>query len=382
MLIVADENIPRIRECLEGVGEVRLMHGRQMTNADLSNANALLVRSITRVDRELLRNTPVRFVATATIGTDHLDKVWLEETGIQWRSAAGCNARSVAEYITTALLELAVRHELPLRGKTLGIIGRGNTGGGVEALAPALGLKLVFNDPPLERKGTEGPWTGLDDLVAASDFITCHVPLNRTGPDQTLHLIDRRRLQRMKPEAFLINASRGPVVDNAALLTALDDSAIAGTVLDVWENEPHIMWPLLDRVEIGTPHIAGYSAEGKFNGTLMVVRALREHFQLPQRELPSLPPVDKGVINPAVGAASREETLLSIMRQTWNINKDDDRLRTVAQKTEQQRGSDFDRLRREYPVRREFSNYSVRANQLDESIVKTLKTLGFKCFQD
>ncbi len=379
MLIVADENIPRVRECLDGTGEVRLLHGRKMTRADLAEADALLVRSITPVGRELLDGTSVRFVATATIGTDHLDTGWLDAQGIAWTSAAGCNARSVAEYVVAALLEVSVRHDLSLDGRTLGIVGCGNTGGGVAKLAPALGLNLLRSDPPLERAGAAGPWTALDDLIAESDFVTCHVPMNRTGADSTLHLVDSRQLGRMKPGAFLLNASRGAVVDNAALLDALNEGRIAGAVLDVWEGEPNIMLPLLERADLGTPHIAGYSAEGKYNGTLLVVRALLDHFGLPPRDLPGLPPVGNGAGRPVVEGTTAEATLNAVVRSTWDIREDDKRLRQSFDLPEGERGAYFDRLRKEYPVRREFANHSVDTSGLDERTAGILRALGFAC---
>lgn len=375
MLIVADENIPGIRECLAGVGDVRLLAGRAMKRDDLMGADALLVRSVTNVNAELLQGTGVRFVATATIGTDHLDIPWLDAAGIAWRSAAGCNARSVVEYVVAALLEVAVDRGTALAGRTLGIVGRGNIGSRLAATAPVLGLRVLVNDPPLQRAGVRDDWQTLETVLAESDFLTFHVPLVRAGEDCTIRLLDEQRLARMKRTAVVVNSSRGKVVDNAALLAALSRGTVAGAVMDVWENEPGISAGLLARSGIGTPHIAGYSAEGKYNGTLIVARALFEHFGLPQRELPALPSVENNVVHAPTNPASFEEELRDIVRATWSIREDDARLRAILGMPESERAAHFDRLRKTYPVRREFANWRVQG--ASDAAVTVLRGLGF-----
>src|SRR5690606_27090310 len=247
---------------------------------DLRDADALIVRSVTRVDRALLDGTPVRFVGTATVGVDHVDRAYLAEAGIGFASSAGCNSRSVVEYVITVLLEIAVAHDITLAGKTLGIVGHGNIGSRLAKVAPILGLNVLVNDPPLERAGHPGPFITLEHLLQHSDFVTFHVPKITTGPDRTIGLIDSARLAAMKPTAWLINGSRGDVVVGDDLKSALAARRIAGAVLDVWEGEPAIDRELMDAVFLATPHIAGYSMEGKMNGTTMMHDAAAAHFQL------------------------------------------------------------------------------------------------------
>jgi erythronate-4-phosphate dehydrogenase len=309
LTIVADENIPQVANAFEGIATIRLVNGRGLRREALEGADALLVRSVTRVDGHLLAGSSIQFVGTATIGTDHVDRAYLASSGIGFASAKGSNANSVAEYVVAALLEIAAHTGTELGGRTLGIVGRGNIGSRVAKYAPLLGLRVLMSDPPLERAGECGPWTPLPSLLRESDFVTFHVPLNRDGADRTLHLIGGGELAVLKPGAWLINTSRGPVVDNAALLGALEGGHLGGAVLDVWEGEPDIMRPLLERCLIGTPHIAGYSIDGKLNGTRMMHAAVLRHFGLEGAWEPETPPVPR----PAV-AAEGTDSLRSAVR--------------------------------------------------------------------
>lgn len=375
MLIVADENIPGIRECLAGVGDVRLLAGRSISRDDVRDADALLVRSVTKVGAPLLDGSRVRFVGTATIGVDHLDAAWLDANGVAWRSAAGCNARSVVEFVVAALLEIACEHGIALAGKTLGIVGRGNIGSRLAKTAPALGLRVLVNDPPLERAGVADAWVPLERLLEESDFVTFHVPLVRAGTDRTIGLIGAERLARMKRTAWLLNTSRGDVVGNAALLDALRAKAIAGAALDVWESEPAISADLQRTVFLGTPHIAGYSAEGKYNGTTIVARALMEHFGLPPRAMPELPTVANNVVVAPSAALTVEHAVRDVVRATWSIREDDARLRATLNLGDAERAAEFDKLRKTYPVRREFANWRVRGGAPEARAI--LSGLGF-----
>jgi erythronate-4-phosphate dehydrogenase len=317
------------------MGTVQFIPGRQMSAAAVRDADALLVRSVTPVNAALLDGSAVKFVATATIGTDHVDAEYLSNRGIGFASAAGSNANSVAEYVVAALLELAYRQKFHLRDKTIGIVGVGNVGSRVVRYAKALEMRVLQNDPPRQQAEGLPDFVSLERVLGEADIVTVHVPLLETT---------RRMFHRSNLEGFiLINTARGPVVDNRALLKAIDGDRLGGCVLDVWENEPNILPELLDVVDIGTPHIAGYSLDGKVNGTRMIYEAACRHF--------GVEPVWKPVL-PAPLAVDLTGELRDVVRRMYDISADDAALRANI------RG--FDKLRAEYPVRREFQTYGFR----------------------
>ena len=254
--IVADENISLAREAFSTLADIVLLPGREIHRQHLRHADALLVRSITAVNRALLHKTDVQFVGTATIGTDHLDTDFLTEAGIAFASAAGSNANAVAEYVFTAIAHSAVEKGLTLPGSSIGIVGVGHIGGRVKKLAQALGMQVLLCDPPLQRRTGSAGYLSLEQLFEA-DFLTLHVPLNLTGIDKTHHLLDHRILHKLRPDVVLINTSRGAVIDNSALLEWADRHPQATLILDVWENEPVLDMRLLERTNWSTPHIAG-----------------------------------------------------------------------------------------------------------------------------
>jgi erythronate-4-phosphate dehydrogenase len=270
MKIAVDRNMPLAQEAFATLGEVQVVDGRSLQSKDIRNTTILAIRSTTKVQAALLDGTDVRFVGTATIGTDHLDIPYLEKQNIKWVYSPGCNARSVAEYITAALLHLAITYNQPLKDQTLGIIGVGNVGSRVAAQAEALGMRVLLNDPPRARTEDAQAFCELSMLLHESDYITMHVPLANDGQDPTFHMVNETFLARMKPTAFFINAARGAIVQTPALIKALQHATIRAAVLDTWEGEPAISPELLERATIATPHIAGHSFEGKVNGTLMV----------------------------------------------------------------------------------------------------------------
>ncbi len=377
--IIADENIPCVREAFSHLGKVRLLSGRAITRESLLDANILLVRSITPVNAKLLQNTAIRFVATATIGTDHVDTAYLEQQGITFASAAGSNANSVAEYVAAALVHHAVKHGLSLEQLTLGVVGVGHIGSRVERMAATLGMRVLLNDPPLARQTRDPKYLPLNALMEA-DVITLHTPLTHAGEDATFHLFDAARLQAMKRGSVLINTCRGPVVDNAALKAALQSGYLAATILDVWENEPNIEVELLRMVEIGTPHIAGYSLDGKLNGTYQIYLAACEFLGVaPQWRLETaLPPVDQPLIPLSLADRRIEEILQSAIQPAYDITADDRRLRACLEMPPEERGRYFDGLRRDYPVRREFHNYLVELSGEGLAFTPQLKALGFR----
>ncbi len=261
MKIIADENIPFVAECFSSIGEVEVVPGREITPGVVADADVLLVRSITPVSADLLAPSKVRFVGTATIGFDHIDIEYLSQNKIGFASAPGSNANSAAEYVIAAMLNIGKRHSIDLEGKSIGIIGVGNVGGRVAKKASALGMKLLLNDPPLHRQTGAPKYLSIEKLFDC-DFVTLHTPLTFEGEDKTFHLADDKFFKSLKKGCIFINASRGGVVDSSALKAAIEESRLNATVLDVWENEPDIDVELLEMVDIGTPHIAGYSLDG------------------------------------------------------------------------------------------------------------------------
>ncbi len=235
MKIVADGNIPFVEECFSSIADVVVVPGREIGRDIMAGADVLLVRSITKVDEGLLGGGSVKFAATATIGTEHVDRQYLADAGIGFASAPGCNANSVAEYVVAALLALGKKHRFTLAGKSIGIVGVGNVGGLVEAKTRALGMKPVLNDPPLGRRTGLKKYLPLNALMGC-DFVTMHTPLTFEGIDKTFHLADEKFFGALKEGAFFINTARGGVADTAGIKNALASGRLAGAVLDVWAS--------------------------------------------------------------------------------------------------------------------------------------------------
>jgi erythronate-4-phosphate dehydrogenase len=363
--ILADENIPFAREAFGKLGEVRLTHGRQIAHADLADVDLLVVRSITRVDAALLAGTPVRFVGSATSGADHVDAAALADLGVTLRVALGCNAKAVAEYMAAAWLTLAkLRHET-LAGRRVGVIGVGHVGSLVVEMARVLGMEPVLNDPPKARETGGGGYRPLHDLYDC-DIITCHTPLTFDGPDPTYRLIGEAFFERLKPGAWFCNAGRGEVLHEAALHRALDGRGLDAAVLDVWEDEPRIDGRLLARVDIGTPHVAGYSLEGKLNGTAMIYEAACAYLgtEPSWSAASAAPPRPAGLPLPGFAEGDRIHArldrkglagLADRVAACYPILRDDEALRKTVGASAEERGRAFDNLRKTYPVRREYS---------------------------
>ena len=278
--IIADDKIPFLRGALEPFAEVSYLQPSQITKNVVKDADALIVRTRTKCNADLLDQSSVKFIATATIGFDHIDVAYCESNGIKWINAPGCNSSSVQQYLASALLTLARQKEIQLDSKTIGIVGVGNVGRKVEKIAKIFGMKVLLNDPPRERKEGSEKFVSLDYLLHNSDIITFHVPLNKSGEDKTFHLADSNFFEKFNNNKIFINTSRGEVVDTVSLKNAVKNKTVKACVLDVWENEPQIDKELLNLVDISTPHIAGYSVEGKANGTAACVNALNDFFSL------------------------------------------------------------------------------------------------------
>ena len=378
MRLLADENIPLLEPFFANFGEIRRLPGRAIDRAAVMDADALLVRSVTRVDRALLEGSPVKFVGTCTIGTDHLDLDWFAAAGIAWSSAPGCNARGVVEYVLGALLDLAERHGVELASLTYGVVGAGQVGGRLVELLRGLGWNVLVCDPPRQaREG--GDFVDLAEIVRRCDAISLHTPLTREGEHATWHLLDAARLAQLKPGCWLINASRGAVVDNPALKARLQGGADLEAVLDVWEGEPQADVELAALCRLATPHIAGYSLDGKLRGTEQIYRAFCAWRAVaPTVELGQLlPPAWLGelVLHEQADPAW---ALATVCRAVYDPRRDDADFRRSLQGDAEQRRAGFDALRKHYPMRRELPELTVRVTGAAERLRRQLAALGVR----
>jgi len=379
MKIIADTNIPFVEDCFSAIGDVTLVSGREITAELVKDADILLVRSITKVNEELLGGSSVKFAATATIGMDHIDREYLDRSGIGFSSAPGSNANSVAEYVVAALLALGKKYKFLLEGKSIGIVGVGNVGSKVAVKAAALGMKVVLNDPPLKRQTGDDKYRPLEEVLEC-DFVTMHTPLTVDGEDKTYHLADEKFFASMKTGSFFFNSSRGGVHDTDALKAVLESKGIAGAVLDVWENEPGIDNELLLKVDLSTPHIAGYSYDGKVAGMIMIYEAACRYFGLEIAHsiddfLPA-PEIAEIAVDPSAGD---EQTIIhDTVQSIYVINRDDFNTREILIVEPEGRAKWFDDLRKNYPVRREFQNTHVVIGDKGSELARKLGGIGFK----
>jgi len=378
MRIVADENIPLLDAFFEGFGEIHRYPGRTIDRAAVAEADILLVRSVTQVSRELLEGSPVRFVGTCTIGTDHLDLDYFAQTGIQWSSAPGCNARGVVDYVLGSLLTLAEIEGADLRQRTYGVIGAGQVGGRLITVLRGLGWNVLVCDPP--RQAAEGgDYVSLDEIIQRCDVISLHTPLTKIGDMPTWHLFDRARLEQLKHGTWLINAARGPVVDNGALREVLLAREDLQAVLDVWEKEPHVDVELAELCVIGTPHIAGYSLDGRQRGTEQIYQALCAHLgKTPQLSLSDLLPKPWLAQVTLDAATDPMWALIMLCRGVYDPRRDDaDFRRSLVGDASSQRLA-FDGLRKHYPPRREIEGLPVSIDGESDVLRKVIAALGCK----
>ena len=346
MKIVVDDKIPFIREAISQIStDVIYKPGIAISPDDIHDADALIIRTRTRCDEALLKGSKVSFIATATIGYDHLDIEYLKRTHITWTNCPGCNANSVGQYIHSCLLLLEKEKGYDLSKTTVGLVGVGHVGHAViEAIRP-LGVQILLNDPPqkeaLRKAGKPHEFfLKMEELQEKCDIISFHTPLITKGPYPTFHLANKTFFNALKKQPIIINTSRGAVVDNTDVLQALKDGIIRDAIIDTWENEPNINQELLNLIYIGTPHIAGYSADGKDNATRMALTALCNHFHLPvtfQIRVPQLPEEELP-----------ESNLTETERALVLYNPHTDSLKLKSHPTM------FEELRGNYPLRREF----------------------------
>lgn len=375
MKILADAHIPYLKGIAEQFGEVEYLPGNQFTKEAISDKHALIVRTVTHFGKDILEGTGVKLICSATIGFDHIDTRYCDAAGIAWRTAPGCNATSVEQYVTASLLYLADKYGFSLKEKSIGIIGVGNVGSKVETACRKLGMRVLLNDPPREERevgqksgGMEkSVFVDLETVKKEADIITLHTPLTKSGKHKTYHLADEYFFDTLDKKPFVFNSCRGSVVDNHAMKKALKTGKITGTVIDCWENEPDIDRELLQMADIATPHIAGYSADGKWTATKMSLENLNEFFELDvypiklmQLPQPNNPVIDLREVELDYQLAYAVWQTYNPMMETMNLKADPDK---------------FYWFRSNYPLRREYGAYKVK--NADSRVVPILKQLGF-----
>jgi erythronate-4-phosphate dehydrogenase len=372
MKFIIDDKIPYIKGALEPFGEVIYLPGAKTTPEVVKDADVLITRTRTICNEKLLKGSKVKFIATATIGFDHIDTRYCEKAGIIWTNAPGCNSKSVEQYIASALFVLSQKLNFALKGKTIGVVGVGQVGSKVAKVCEIFGMKVLLNDPPRAR--AEGPeqFVSLERIKQEADIITLHVPLNMEGEDATYHLAGPHFFDTLGRQPIIINSCRGEVVDNQAAKAALKQRKISALMLDCWENESDIDLELLDQCILATPHIAGYSKDGKANGTTMSIQAVSrffnlgiDHWEAKNVELPA----ETSLHLDGTGL-TEEQILARAVLFTYDIRNDDRALRKDP--------SYFEQLRGDYPVRREFTTYTLFTRNIQPETIEKLKNLGFK----
>jgi erythronate-4-phosphate dehydrogenase len=372
MKIIIDDKIPYIQGALEPIAEVVYLSGNKTTAEVVKDADAIITRTRTICNEELLSGSSVKIIASATIGYDHIDTDYCDRAGIRWTNAPGCNAKSVEQYIASAIMVMAEKKGWSLAGKTIGIVGVGNVGSKVATIAEIFGMRVLLNDPPRARIEGEKGFVRLEKILDESDFITLHVPLNLDGIDATYHLGDENLFSRMTRKPIFINSCRGEVVKAVALKNAIRTGQISGAVVDCWENEPNPDVELLDLVDLATPHIAGYSRDGKAKGTEMSVNAVSRFLGLNLKNWKASK-VEKPAISEILidGTNKTSQQIISeAILATYDIRDDDARLRASVPTFEKQRG--------DYPVRREFPAFTIAGKFSNPKVIDKLKKIGFR----
>ncbi len=393
--IIADDKIPFLAGTLENYCNIKYLAGAKTTAEMIQNNHTeiLITRTRTKCTAQLLKNSSIKFIGTATIGHDHIDKLFCKKNYITWTNAPGCNANSVAQYIASAIINIASEDNLDFKNLTLGIIGVGNVGTAVMTMAKKLGLKVLLNDPPKAEKNLsddKNQYHSLDYILENSDIVTMHTPLSFSdngGKYPTFHLANNEFFKKMKPSAYFINSGRGEVADTVELKTAIKNNLIKDAIIDVWKNEPNIDLELLELVRYSTPHIAGYSLDGKANGTAQIVNKIASFFtELPEElqtwypENIPLPPNHNIVINCTefIDSFNEIDIIYKIINESYDIKSDSKNLK--------ENYNNFEDLRGNYPLRREFQaftitfmNYkTVMNNRKFKTLMTILGNLNFK----
>ena len=372
MIIYADENMPYVRDFFADLGEVRLVNGRTLTSEQIRDAEVLLVRSVTKVNPQLIAKSPkLKFVGTATIGTDHIDQAYLQQRGIGFSSAPGCNAQSVVEYVLSSIFVLAEKYQWDLQTKTVGVVGVGNIGRLLVKALQALSIRVLCCDPQRAATEADFPHIEFEQLLPQLDIVSFHVPLVKTGPEATVNLLNAQTLTLLKPDCAVINACRGEVTNNDALLSEAQSGHKRALVLDVWANEPEPDLRLIPHTDIASAHIAGHSIEGKARGTEMLYQALCQQLGLVPRlslaQVLPAPQISELKINSNFGLLDVQ----NLSRLLYDVRRDDALFRFHMMQDNKTQG--FDWLRKSYPPRREYSSVRLTGQEVPEF----LTTLGF-----
>ena len=366
MKIVADNTVPYLKGIAEPIADVTYLTSKEFTPEQIHNADALIVRSIDKCTRELLEGSQVKLITSATIGFDHIDTQYCEEAGITWKNSPGCNAVSVAQYILAGLIILSLVRKEKLQGKTIGIIGVGHVGKEVQKLCTAFGLNVLLNDPPRAEIEGQKEFVSLDTIAEQADIITFHTPLTKTGRYATFHLAGKDFFSKLKKNPWFINASRGAVHDTEALLQAYQTGKISEMIIDCWENDPTINLEILSHTKIATHHIAGFSADGKANGTRMCLEHIESFFHLRFDKIKNVVP--PALENPIIDLDKfTENRIEQAVLKSFNPLYVDKMLRENPTK--------FEWYRNNYQHPREFSAYTIIHATMEEAQV--LQQLGF-----
>ncbi len=371
MKIIIDDKIPYIQGAFESVAEVIYLPGSKTTPEIAKDADAIVTRTRTICNEKFLSGSSVKFIATATIGFDHIDTDYCEANGIKWTNAPGCNSKSVEQYIASMIMVLAEEKGWNLSEKCIGVVGVGNVGSKVARICEIFGMKVLLNDPPRERTEGSDKFVSLQTIKEQADIITLHVPLEMKGEDATFHMGNEFFLNSLVRKPILINSCRGEVIETNAVKTALKSGQLSGFGCDCWENEPDLDLELLALTNIATPHIAGYSKDGKATGTLMSVQAISDFFALGLNnwqptgvELPVNP-----ILEIDGDRLSEQQIISKAILHTYDIRNDDRDFRIDT--------TQFEQLRGDYPVRREFPAFRIVAKNIEENTVEKLNELGF-----
>lgn len=371
MKIIADNKIPFLQGVLEPFVDIEYLKGSEITRQNLKDADAILIRTRTKCNADLLEGTPVKFIATATIGYDHIDIEYCKSRGIVWTNAPGCNSGSVMQYIAFTLLYYARQKSIDLRQRVLGVVGVGNVGKKIVRLAEILDMQVLLNDPPRQRNESACGFISFPGILREADIISFHIPLTMAGEDKTIHMVDEKVLSKINKGTLLMNTSRGEIIVTEHLKNSIKKGNPESVILDVWENEPRIDNELMDMSFFATPHIAGYSSDGKANGTKMSVQALSKFFGLgiDDWEPDFLPEPLNPLLHCNGLNKNFQEILTELVSQTYDFPNDSRKLR--------EKSSEFEKIRESYPLRREFQAFTVEAINIAPGDIKKLKQIGF-----
>lgn len=369
MKIIADKNIPYLKGIVEKYGSTTYLSGSEFNKETIKDADTLIVRTVAQLGKEVLEGSKVKLICSATIGFDHIDIDYCKANNITWTNAPGCNSTSVQQYIASTLINLSTEKCFDLNKMTIGIVGVGNVGKKVAHLCQVLGMKVLLNDPPREKEEGGDIFVSLGQIKKEADIITFHTPLDKVGEYKTYHLADKSFFENLDKKPFIINAARGGIIDTNAIIEAMQSKKIQGAIIDCWENEPNIDLTYLGLVNIASPHIAGYSADGKANATRMSLDSLAKFWKLDPKIAKLVKPkeIDNNIIDLSMFANDKWSRLCGSLLHTYDSMEDDKNIRREPQL--------FKKLRNEYRVRRENSAYTIINYNNEEE--KIYKSLGF-----